>query len=405
MSNPARFVVDVGSSKVAGLAVTRTEDGRTKVLAGSFVPSQGVSRGIVEDPDKAASAVSSAVAELEAKTSQPARELTIAIGGGQLRCTEAPGILPIYPAGRVVRSEDVMSVVQHSRQAVLPPGREQLHACPRWFKLDGGEPVPDAVGMKCSRLEVSTMLVTADSKALGRIENAVKIGGRAVAEVAPTPIAAALGCAPRSAIEAGCAIVDLGFGTTSIAVFSAGSLAYVGCLPVGSEHVTSDVAALLKVDRDEAERLKLDHGAAISDMVGDREAIQVLQPGSQDSRPIQRRVLCEVIESRLRETAQQVRQLMGAAGRPDSLPGGLWLTGAGSQVPGLDELFAEETEIALAVQTTGRGNEGRPSPAMSVVIGLAKYALAGEDAELAPVSGAGSWRDRVRSLRALLQPT
>jgi len=406
MSASPRFVIDIGSSKIAGLAVERTDEGRTRVLAGSFVPSQGVSRGAVTDTDEAAKAVSTAVAELEAKTSVAARELSVSVGGSHLRCTESRGVMPIYPAGRVLRAEDAMAVVQHSRQAILPPGREQLHASPRWFRVDGGEPVAEILGLKCARLEVATLLVTAESKVLERTENAVRIGGRSVAEVAPVPLASALGCVPSSAIEQGCIVVDLGAGTTSVAVFCEGCIGYVGCLPVGSEHVTSDIATLLKLDRDEAERLKLEHGVATAASVGSREAIQVHQPGTSDSRPVQRRVLCEVIESRLREIAQLVCQIMGPTRSPGSLPGGLWLTGAGSQLPGLGELFEEEIGIAQP-GTGGRaaGKDGRPSPAMSVVIGLAKYALAGDETELAPVSGAHGWRDKVRSLRALLQPT
>lgn len=406
MSDTPRFVLDIGSSKIAGLAVVRSDGGRTRVLAGSFSPSNGVHRGAVVDADEAAQAISSAVADLEAKSSHAATSLSVSVGGSHLRCTESRGVMPIYPANRVLRSEDVMSVIQHSRQAILPPGREQLHASPKWFRVDGGDPVSDVVGQKCSRLEVSTLLVTADSKTLECTEHAVKIGGRDVREVAPVPLASALGCAPSSAIEQGCVVIDIGAGTTSVAVFSEGSVGYIGCLPVGSEHVTNDIATLLKVDRDEAERLKLEHGVATADSVGGREAMQVHQPGTSDSRPVQRRVLCEVIESRLREIAQQVCQIMGPSRSPETLQGGMWLTGAGSQMPGLEELFAEETGIVLPTMA-GRtvGKDGRPSPAMSVVIGLAKYALAGEDAELAPVSGAHSWRERVRSLRAFLQPT
>jgi cell division protein FtsA len=402
VSGTLSAVVDFGTSKVAALVVERRPDGSTKVLAGAVEPSAGVSRGVVSDADAASAALESAVGEVEHRTERRAEELHVSIGGSHVRGGDARGVLPIYPQGRDVRREDLLSVVQHSRQSMLPPGREHVFAVPRYFRLDGGAPVADPVGLPASRLEVTTHAVTADAAAMNAVDHAVRLGGRRVAGMVPTGPAAGLGAASRSAMEQGCVVVDLGAGTTSIAVFAEQSLAFTACLPLGAEHVTTDVAALLGLGRDEAERVKREHGVALAHLTGEKEAVQVRQEGTSDSRPVQRRVLCEVIESRLRETAGLVRQLLEPTGLLGSLPGGLWLTGGGSLLPGTEELFSEA--LALGAAGPRPTGQGAPSPTMSVAIGLAKFALAETETDLAPVSGQASWRERVRTIRALLQP-
>lgn len=402
MTSRVCAVVDLGTSKVAALMVERRADGSTKVLAGAVEPSAGVVRGVVTDPEQACGAIESAVSEVEHRTERRAEELTVSLGGAHVRGGEARGVLPIYPQGRGVRREDVLSVVQHSRQSILPPGREHVFAAPRHFRLDGGPPVADPVGMKASRLDVSTHAVTADSSAIAALDHAVRLGGRGVASLVPGPLAAGLGAVPRDAIEQGCLVVDLGAGSTGVAVFADASLAYTGCLPIGSEHVTTDVAALMNLGRDEAERVKTEHGVALAHLVGAGEAVQVRQEGTTDSRPVQRRVLCEVIESRLRETAALVRQLLEPTGLLGDLPGGVWLTGGGCQLPGTDELFRETLATGAPVRLAA--GPGQPSPAMSVAIGLAKFALADAEADLAPVSAQAGWRERIRTIKALVQP-
>jgi cell division protein FtsA len=197
-------------------------------------------------------------------------------------------------------------------------------------------------------------------------------------------------------IEVGAAVVDIGGGKTDLAVFLNGSIAYSVCLPVGSAHVTSDLSKLLKTSPDEAERLKISEGGAVAKLAPEWETVQVLQLGQTVRRPMQRNVLCEIIESRMREIATMVLQQIEKGGFMTSLPGGLVLTGGGAMLRDTDNLF-EEVLRHIRVRVAEPELPNAPVAGMATAVGLAQYAAqCGED--IGPGGGANEWRNRVRTL-------
>lgn len=210
------------------------------------------------------------------------------------------------------------------------------------------------------------------------------------------PIASALAVVSPEEMDVGCVCVDIGGGTTDIAIFTNGAIAYTCSLPVGGQMVTSDIYKLLKTSPEEAERLKLDHGGACAKNVKD-EHVEIMQLGHTHARPMQRRVLCEIIESRMREIATLVRQHIERSGQMGMLTAGVILTGGGSALPGSIELF-EQSLKHMRVRAGVPHDRLAGSPCLSVAYGLAAYALDAVDDEIAPAGSLGSWKEKIRSL-------
>ncbi|MCW5937983.1 MAG: cell division protein FtsA [Fimbriimonadaceae bacterium] len=405
MSSNSVFAVDLGSTKAVCISAALNAQGEVRIDAVADVSCQVTDKGVVSDQEAAGRAIDEVVARVERTLGKPVDMLAVTLNGAHLQSVNGQGFLPIFPPGRAVRRDDVLNVVNHSRQVVLPPDREQVMALPREFTVGTHRGVAKPIGMTGDRLAVVTHLVTARTAAIQALDKAVTVAGRQVAQMVADPIASALGSLQGDEAGRGVVVVDIGGETTGITVLKNGSAAYSAVVPVGGVHVTSDLAHLLKVGLDEAERLKVAHASAIAAEVPANEAVYVTQKDSDEARPMQRRVLCEIVESRLREIASLVRRHLERSGCHDGLEAGLVLTGGGAQIPLAPQLFAD-------VLGVGSGRLGVPkvlgpmarsieTPAMSAVVGLARYCLEGEEHELAPVSGIASWKDKIRTIRAL----
>lgn len=406
MNQRVRTVVDLGSAKVVCLAGMRADDGLIDVVAASIVPCKGLRRGVVCDLDAAAESLTRAFAEIRQTSGFEVEEVAITVNGSHLESMNAQGVAPIFPKSRTIKRDDVLAVINHSRQVMPEPDREQIQAIPREFRVDGQRGVAHPIGMSGGRLEVLTHLITGHSPHLHNLERAVSMAGATVGQMVAQPVASGLGATSADAREHGCAVVDLGAGTTSLAVFSAGAVAHSAVIPLGGANVTSDLSKLLKTSPEEADRLKFEDGNAVAASVQAGENVEVWQIGLDAPRLLDRRVLCEIIESRVREIALMVKAEIERSGLMGMLPAGVILTGGGSEMDGIDRLYGE---IIPSMQV----RKGRPrvsaksrlsttNPALSGAIGLAEFAIGSDDEELTPASGLGSWKDKIRTLKALL---
>jgi cell division protein FtsA len=395
--------VDLGTSKVACVAAGLDDRGRLRVEGAASVAHAGLNRGAVTDPDLTGKAVDEAVARVERTVGRGFDSLVTNVSGPHLRSLFGQGIVHIVPAGRPIRREDELQVVTHSRQAFVPSGHEQVLAVPREFRVDDQAGLNRATARTGARLEVTTLIVTGASQVLHSIERAVTLSGRSVEQMVPAGIATGLALATQEELDKGCVVIDIGSASTEVATFSLGAPECHVSLPVGSNHVTTDIQALLKTSLESAERLKLDHGAAMARLVPEGEVVEVSQMGSPEPRPMQRRVLCEIVESRMREIAQLAHRALEQSGATAGIKGTVVLTGGGSLLAGARDLFAEvfgsEARLGSA-KVGGSGARLVESPAMSAAVGLAHVALQGDDQEFAPVSGFANWKEKIRSLRS-----
>lgn len=397
-------VLDLGSTKAACLVASPREDGGVHVHAAVAVESKGVRRGAVTDLEPTARAIEAVVRRAEQASGETVESLVVGITGAQVEGVNAQGFVPIYPRSRSITREDVLQVINHSRQALLPPDREQIQAIPREFRIDGQRGIQRPVGMSGGRLEVTTYIVTGQTAQIQNLERAVGMAGKKVEQMVLQALASGLGVLSREELELGAAVVDIGGGTTDIAVFANGSIAYSASIPVGGQLVTSDISKLLKTSPEEAERLKTVHGAAASKLAGDKDSVQVTQLGQTEARPLQRRVLCEIIESRMREIAVMVRQQIERSGMNGMLPGGLVLTGGGSMLSGTDTLFGDivkNSRVRIAEPDVHDPlNSGH---SFATAMGMARFAIECSTDELVTAGGATDWKDKIRTLWSLIK--
>ncbi len=398
-------VLDLGSTKAVCLAAEPDGAGGLEVRGLAVADCKGLRRGIVNDLEETASAIETVVRRVQKETGEEIQGLVVSIGGTHVEGINAQGFVPIYPKSRAIQREDVLQVINHSRQLMLQPDREQIQAMPREFRIDGQRGIKHPIGMNGSKLEVVTYIVTGQTTHIQNIEKAVGMAGKRIEHMVLQPLGSGLGVLTEEEMELGVAVVDIGGGTTDVGVFSGGSIAYSATIPVAGLLVTSDLSKLLKTTPEEAERLKLECGNTNPKAVSDTESVSVMQLGQTQLRPLQRRVLVEIIESRMRELAMMVKQQIEKSGMVGMLPGGIVLTGGGSLLPGADKLFSDILKL-------GRVRIGEPSiqgphsstlnqAGMATVVGLAQFAVQFADDELAPAES-GNWKERIRTIWSAL---
>jgi cell division protein FtsA len=397
--------LDIGSTKVACVAV-QADGGEIVLRAASSAPCQGVKRGVIMDFQATANAVDAAVRDAEAVAGESFTRLVVGIGSQHVEGMTKRGFVPIFPRGRMITRDDVLQVINHSRQITTLEGREQIQALPREFRVDTEGGVRNPIGMTGSRLEAATYIVTGQSVHIQNLEKTLSMAGRRVDQMVLQSMASGLAVLSPDSRDKGAAVIDIGGSSTEVAVFQGGAVAESFSIPIGAQLVTSDLSKLLKTSVDEAERLKLDCGCALARLAQEGETVEVLQLGQTQMRPLQKRVLCEIIEARMRELATMVRQHLDNSGYLGALDGGVALTGGGALLVGTVSLFDEVLGglhvHAARPETIGQGAEIANHPAMATAVGLALFVGQSYDDELSPAAGAGDWKDRIHTFWSLL---
>lgn len=397
------FVADLGSTKVAVLSAVLNENGQVKVDGVNVQPCYGVNKGEIADREEVSHALKTALQTVEADVKTRARELIFTISGLRVQSMTSQGFMPLHPPGRAVKRQDVLDVVRHSRQFLLPAGKEQLMAVPVEYRVDHQRGVQQPLGMNASRLEVLTHIVVADSATMHRAELLAHEIGVECGGAVPEAIASALGVATRETAEGGVVVVDIGGTVTNAAVLRDSQLTFVTAFPVGSRHITNDLAQLLKLDLRDAERLKTQQGMALAHGI-EAEALVPLKVEGQKQKMLPKRVMCEIIESRVREIADYVKDSLDHAGIGELPAGGLYLTGGGSLLAGIDRVFADVLGGRVrVVQPRASGGHSREisNPRMAAAVGLSRYALESTEVEYETASGRTGWSQAVTTLKSL----
>lgn len=400
-------MLDLGTTKAVCLAAALNEGGQgIRVNAFAEQQCRGVRRGVIHDIDAAAESAAAVVDEVEQELGRSVEDVVVNISGRHLQSVNGQGIAPISPPTRDIKPEDVSQVIQHSRQLMMPPDREQIMAIPREFRIDGQRGIAHPIGMSGGRLEVVTHIVTGQIGPIQNLERAVSRAGRKAELVVAQGLASGLGVATEEMMEQGCAVIDIGGSVTDLAIFFGGSVAWLASLPVGSLHITSDISQLLKCSPADAEALKREEGCALASVITDDEVVEVHQVDADQARPMQRRVLCEIIECRVREIGQLLWKEIERSGLKDMLGYGIIVTGGGSQLKKIDAAFSESMKhmkVKKGIpEVSGPYAAKLKKPTYSTAVGLAQYALGSDDQEFESVSGTDNWRNTIRTLKSLI---
>jgi cell division protein FtsA len=347
----ASFVTgfDIGSSSVKGVVCMRKKDGTLAVLSAFSQPSAGIRKGVMVDVEEATCVLRDTVLDVE-KTSRRAMHNTfVNVSSEHSRARISRGIAAVARADQVIQQDDVDRVLQASKAVKLAPNYLVLHNITREFFVDDVGDIPDPVGMLGSRLEVSTLIVEAFAPQVNMlVKNLERVGIR-VGGLIFNPLAAARAVLTKRQKDLGVLMIDIGFGTTTIAVFEENKVLHTKCLPIGSGHVTSDIAIGLKVSFDAAEKLKVRFGCAIAKEISRKETVKLseVEPGNTGEVP--RRFIAEIIEARLEEVFELIQSELKSLGRAVQLPAGIVLSGAGAKLPGLAELAKQELKLTAQI--------------------------------------------------------
>ncbi len=366
--------LDIGTTKVTAVIGERAADGVLDIIGEGTVPSEGIRRGAVVNLEKAAGAIQRAVQAAQRVAGVETQEVFVAVGGPQIQSHTSNGLAAIRR--QTIKPEDVERAIEQARAYPLEADRELLHVVPLEFRVDGQEGIHDPVGMTGVRLEVDVLLVSTAAGPLANLKRAVEHAGLKIQGLAAGPYAAGLGVLLPEEREMNTVVLDLGAGTTGVAYFKEGRLAYAEVLPLGGELVSSDIAKLLKIPFEEAERIKKKYGAALPELA-DPELVLEVTPAGHAAGGIPAPELARIIRPRVREIFLLARKsLENAIGPLEVNASKLVLTGGGALLPGTDELARRDFGLPVRL---GRptGVDGLAdlvsSPAYAVAVGLIHY--------------------------------
>jgi cell division protein FtsA len=399
--------IDVGTTKVCVLIGEVSGDGALTIIGKGIVPATGLKKARVVNIDQTVSSIASAVEHAERLSGWKIDRAFVGVGGQHVECQNSRGAVAVSGHTREVSQEDVNRATEVARALSIPSNREVLHVLPRGFIVDGHEGVKDPLGMSAIRLEVETHIVTASATDVQNLSKCVQAAGVKIDELVAGSLASAEAVLNETERELGVAVADIGAGTIDLALFADGSPFHSAVLPVGGNNVTNDIAIGLKTSLQVAEQLKVDHGTAKLSSVDPDEEIMVTVLGEEAGRRVSRLEVCEIIEARMRETFEMLRDEMRAAGQ-GMLPAGIVLTGGAAQLAGTAELGREilEMPVRIAGPSDIAGlTDNLYTPAASTAIGLlrwgSKAVLDSEPMhyESAPASGGiGRLRDAIRNI-------
>ena len=367
--------LDIGTTKICCIVGEVTPEGIDVIGIGTH-PSRGLRKGVVINIEATVSSIHKAVEEAELMAGAEISAVYAGIAGGHIRGFNSQGVVAVRD--KEVRPSDVARVIDAARAINIPQDREILHVLPQEFIIDEQDGIKEPLGMSGVRLEAKVHIVTAAVSSAQNIIKCCARTGLTVADIVLEPLASAEAVLAEEEKELGVALVDVGGGTTDLAIFVSGAIQHTSVIPLGGNHLTNDIAVGLRTPLQEAERIKIQYGSAQVQMLERDETIEVPSVGGRAPRVLSRRILCEIIEPRVEELFQLVHREIQKAGQEDLLASGVVLTGGSTQLAGMPEL-AEEV-LGLPVRRGAPRNVGGlidvvKSPAYATAVGLLHYGL------------------------------
>ena len=340
--------LDIGTTKVCVIVAAPSGDSIDIIGIGTH-PSRGLRKGVVVDIDATVHSIKQAVEEAELMADCEISSVYAGIAGSHIRAFNSHGVVAVKD--REVAPGDVKRVIDAAKAVSIPMDREVIHVIPQEFIIDDQDGIREPLGMSGVRLEAKIHIVTA---AVTSAQNIVKCANKAglnVMDIVLEPLASAEACLAEDERDLGVCLIDIGGGTTDVAVYSEGSIKHTSVLGLGGAHVSNDIAVGLRTPFDEAERVKKKFGVAAARFLGSDDVISVPSVGGRRPREVSRKLLCEIIEPRVDEILSLARQSLVKEGLEDRIPSGVVLTGGCSALEGVPDLAEEifETPVRIGI--------------------------------------------------------
>jgi cell division protein FtsA len=363
--------LDIGTSKVAALVAELTPEGGLEVLGMGSHESKGLKKGVVVNIEATVAAIQRALEEAELMADCKIASAFTGIAGSHIRGFNSTGMVAVKD--REVSALDVERALDTARAVNIPTDQQILHVLRQEFIIDGQEDVREPVGMSGVRLEVKVHIVTGAVSAAQNIVKCVRRCGLEVNDLILQPLASARAVLSPDEMELGVALVDVGGGTTDVAIFTQGAIRQTAVIPIAGDQITNDIAMALRTPTAEAEMIKVRHGVALRQLADPNEMIEVPGIGERPPRVMSRQTLAEVIEPRVEELYSLVQQVLRQSGCEELLSSGVVLTGGSSVMRGMVELGEEIFHMPVRVgapRYAGGLAEVVRSPRYATAVGL-----------------------------------
>ena len=373
--------LDVGTTKIC-TAIARQKNSRLEVLGSGWAPSRGLKKGVVVNLSETVASLRSSLEEAEEESQSIVESAYVSVGGSFMRSRNSSGQTEVRSKSNQVSGEDIHRAVTEAKQLELPADYEIVHALTQNFRLDGQTDVVNPLGMSGKSLSVTLHLVLNASSVVENIVNAVNNADVVVSGVAMQQLASSEAVLTEDEKELGSVLIDLGGGTTDIAIYRQGYIFHSEVIPLGGTLITKDIAIGLKAPLDEAEELKKEVGAVFAQSVPEEEIVEVTEVGTGRRRSISRRLLCQIVEARADEILAAVAKVLRRVGVQSDLITGAVLTGGGSLLEGLPERAEQILGLPVRIGFPSgfvTRNDAIFNPAYSTALGLLKYAEKAED--------------------------
>ena len=334
-------------------------DNEFNVIAATETPALGISKGEITSIEDVVSSVTSCLEHAERVVGQPINKVCVGISGVHISTMISKGVIAVSRADNEITESDVERVIEAAQTVATPPNYEILHVIPKIFTVDNQIGIKDPVGMSGVRLECETQIIQGLSSQIKNLTKVIYRTGVEIDDLVLLILANAEACLTKRQKELGCVLVNIGSSTTSLAVFEEGDIIATHVLPIGSSHITADIAIGLRTSLENAEEIKLTYGQAISSQIDRKEEIDLGEFDDKEANSVSLKYVAEIIEARLEEIFSMVDEKLTEIDRSGLLPAGVILTGGGAKLPGIVELAKKEFRLPASL--------GMPNDVNSVV--------------------------------------
>jgi len=363
--------LDIGTTKVVAVVAQVLPEGGFEVLGLGQHESKGMRKGVVINIETTVNSIQRALEEAELMAACKIRDVYTGIAGNHIRSFNSSGMVAVKD--KEVTAADVARVIETAKAVNIPTDQQVLHVLTQEFIVDGQEDIREPIGMSALRLEVKVHIVTGSVSAAQNIVKCVRRCGLEVQDLILQPLASSLACLTPDERELGVVLVDIGGGTTDVAIYTGGAIRHTAVLPIAGDQITSDIAAMLRTPTPDAEDIKLRFGIAKQVLANPADMLEVPGLGDRGPRLVNRQALGAVIEPRVEELFGLVQQVIRDSGYEDLLASGIVLTGGTASLPGIVELaedvFLKPVRVATPDYNAGLADVMR-NPRFSTVMGL-----------------------------------
>jgi len=367
--------LDIGTSKICAI-VGKVKEGKLDILGAGVVQSEGVIKGVIVNIAQVSVCIKKVIRIAELDAGRRIDKLWVSIAGSHIEGKDNQGFVLITGQDRVITMKDIEEALRRASSIVLPAGREIIHILPQDYIVDGQNGIKDPVGIRGAQLQAKVHLVTASSSYCQNIDDSVRDAGYEVEGLVLQPLASGVSTLLPEEEDLGVALLDIGGGTTDLAVFLKEGLRFTRIFAVGGDHLTNDIAVGLHTTRENAEKIKLDYGVASVDLIDRDEYLEVEGVAGRGRYKVKKSVVAHIIQLRIEELFELVDLELRSSGYKGLITSGVVLTGGSSLLPGIDKKAEEKLKLPVRV---GYPRISSPkkllSPVYATGIGLLLFGL------------------------------